>query len=61
MNTTWILVAHRGGARLFESPGPGKGLQLVEDIPHPEGRLKSGESTPTNPGAHLTRSAAGTA
>ena len=50
MNTTWILVAHRGGARLFESPGPGKGLQLVEDIPHPEGRLKSGEINSDKPG-----------
>ncbi len=50
MNTTWILVAHRGGARLFENPGPGKGLQLVEDIPHPEGRLKSGEINADKPG-----------
>jgi protein required for attachment to host cells len=50
MNTTWILVAHRGGARVFENPGPGKGLQLVEDIPHPEGRLKSGEINADKPG-----------
>jgi len=50
MNTTWILVAHRGGARLFENAGPGKGLQLVEDIPHPEGRLKSGEINADKPG-----------
>jgi protein required for attachment to host cells len=50
MNTTWILVAHRGGARLFENLGPGKGMQLVEDIPHPEGRLKSGEINADKPG-----------
>lgn len=50
MNTTWILVAHRGGARLFDNPGPGKGLRLVEDIPHPEGRLKSGEINSDKPG-----------
>ena len=50
MNTTWILVAHRGGARLFENAGPGKGMQLVEDIPHPEGRLKSGEINADRPG-----------
>jgi protein required for attachment to host cells len=50
MNTTWILVAHRGGARLFENAGPGKGIQLVEDIPHPEGRLKSGEINSDKPG-----------
>lgn len=50
MNTTWILVAHRGGARLFENAGPGKGMQLVEDIPHPDGRLKSGEINADKPG-----------
>lgn len=50
MKTTWILVAHRGGARLFENPGPGQGLQLIEDIPHPEGRLKSGEINADKPG-----------
>ena len=50
MNTTWILVAHRGGARLFENHGPGKGLQLLEDIPHPEGRLKNGEINADKPG-----------
>jgi protein required for attachment to host cells len=50
MNKTWILVAHRGGARLFENAGPGTGMQLVEDIPHPEGRLKSGEINADKPG-----------
>jgi protein required for attachment to host cells len=39
--STWILVAHRSGARLFENAGPGKGLALLQDIPHPEGRLKN--------------------
>jgi protein required for attachment to host cells len=41
MASTWILVAHRGGARLFENKGPGKGITLLQDIPHPEGRLKN--------------------
>ena len=50
MSKTWILIAHRGGARLFENAGPGKGLQLVEDIPHPEGRLKNGEINADKPG-----------
>ncbi len=50
MTTTWILVAHRSGARLFESSGPGKGMQLVEDIPHPEGRLKNHEINADKPG-----------
>jgi protein required for attachment to host cells len=49
-NTTWILVAHRSGARLFENAGPGKGLKLVEAILHPEGRLKNGEIDSDKPG-----------
>ena len=50
MNNTWILVAHRSGARLFENAGPGKGLNLVEEIPHPEGRLKDGQINADKPG-----------
>ena len=41
MTTTWILIAHRGGARLFEHTGRSAGLKLLQDIPHPEGRLKN--------------------
>lgn len=50
MNTCWILVAHRSGARLFENNGPGTGLKLVEAIPHPEGRLKNREINADKPG-----------
>jgi len=50
MNNTWILVAHRGGARLFENKGPGKGLNLLQDIPHPEGRLKNKDIGADKPG-----------
>ena len=50
MTTTWILVAHRGGARLLANSGPGKGLQLVETIPHPDGRLKDGDINADRPG-----------
>jgi protein required for attachment to host cells len=49
-NNMWILVAHRGGARLFENKGPGKGLNLLHDIPHPEGRLKNKEIGSDRPG-----------
>ena len=31
MNNTWILVAHRGGARLLKTRA-GKGLNLLHDI-----------------------------
>lgn len=50
MDKTWILVAHRGGARLFENLGPDTGLKLVEDIPHPEGRLQNQEINADKPG-----------
>lgn len=43
MPITWVLVADRGGARLFEHHGRSSGLQRVADIPHPQGRLKNGE------------------
>lgn len=43
MNTNWILVANRSSARLFENKGPGKGLSLLRDIAHAEGRLKNRE------------------
>jgi len=43
MPTTWILIADRGGARLFAHRGRSTGLQLIEEIPHPEGRLKNGD------------------
>jgi len=49
-NNTWILVAHRSGARLFENKGPGRGLILVSDIPHPEGRLKNKDIDADRPG-----------
>ncbi|MGW8246699.1 MAG: host attachment protein [Acidiferrobacterales bacterium] len=40
MNTNWLLVANRTGARLFENAGPGRGLTKLQEFSHPEGRLK---------------------
>jgi protein required for attachment to host cells len=39
-NKTWILVANRSEARLFSAVGNSNDLQLVENLYHPEGRLK---------------------
>lgn len=53
METTWILVADRTEAKLFESKGSGKGisdLQFVRDIPHPEGRLQARDMEADKPG-----------
>lgn len=55
MNSTWILVAHRGGARLFENTGRGKGLNLLQDIPHPQGRLKNKDIGADKPGRSFDR------
>ncbi|MHB8346425.1 MAG: host attachment protein [Acidiferrobacterales bacterium] len=43
MNRAWILVAHRSGAWLYEQERPGGELRRVQEIPHPEGRLKNRE------------------
>jgi protein required for attachment to host cells len=50
MATTWILVAHDAGARIFENHGPGKGISLIDEIEHPEGRARAGELDSDRPG-----------
>ena len=40
-HTTWILVAHRAGARLYTQSGKHQPLHLAENIPHPDGRLRN--------------------
>ena len=50
MATTWILVAHDAGARIFDNHGPGKGIGLVEQIDHPDGRARDGELESDRPG-----------
>lgn len=43
MAGTWIVVAHRAGARIFENHGRGSGLTLFEQLDNEEGRLKNSE------------------
>lgn len=50
MANTWILVAHDAGARVFASRGPGKGLELIEAIDHPEGRARDRDIVSDRPG-----------
>jgi protein required for attachment to host cells len=50
MAKTWILVAHEAGARVFENQGPGKGLDLIEQIDHAEGRERDSELASDRPG-----------
>ncbi len=43
MANTWILVAHRSGARIFETRAGAGQLTLVENIDHAIGRLQPHE------------------
>jgi protein required for attachment to host cells len=52
---TWVIVAHRGGARFFSYLGRGKGLERIREVQHPEGRLKSGEIDSDAPGVGRDR------
>ena len=47
---TWVLVAQRAGARIYEHRGPGKGLNLLDTIENEEGRLRDGEINSDRPG-----------
>lgn len=50
MTTTWILIAHRSGARVYESRAAHAGLTLVDNIEHAQGRLQSHEIDADRPG-----------
>jgi protein required for attachment to host cells len=56
---TWILVAHRAGAVVFESHGPGVPLQRALQIDHERGRLKAGELEEDRPGRAFDRHGGG--
>jgi protein required for attachment to host cells len=58
MAKTWILVAHDAGARVFENDGPGKGLQLIEEIDHPEGRERDQDINADRPGRSFRKNSA---
>ena len=55
MSRTWILVAHRSGARLFENRGPGKGLDFLRNLDNPAGKLKNQEINSDKPGRSFDR------
>jgi protein required for attachment to host cells len=54
METTWILVAHRSGAQVYEKRNK-KELNLLQEIPYTEGRLKDSELATDRPGRSLER------
>jgi len=50
MSRSWILIADRAGARLFEQAHQRAPLVLQTTFEHPEGRLKEGEIHADRPG-----------
>jgi protein required for attachment to host cells len=54
---TWILVAHRAGARVFEHNNSQPGLQLVSTLQNEAGRLKSGALESDKPGSSFSTGA----
>lgn len=59
MKTTWVVVAHRAGARILEHRVPGKGLSLVTQVEHQEGRLRNSEINTDRPGRAFQRKGEG--
>lgn len=53
MEITWILVAHRSGAKLYEKLG--KELNLLQELAHPEGKLQDKEMGTDKPGRAFDR------
>jgi len=49
------LTARRGCARVLDVKGPGNGLILLRDIPHPEGKLKRKGPGSDEPGRSFER------
>jgi protein required for attachment to host cells len=56
MNSTWIVVAHEAGARFFEHQSRGEGLELVEEIEHPDGRARDRDMASDRPGRSFRKS-----
>lgn len=50
MANTWIVVAHRSGARIFEARSGARDLVPVESVEHPAGRLRPQEIESDRPG-----------
>lgn len=55
----WIVVADRAGARIFANDTGSTELSLVEELPHPEGRLKNRGIDTDKPGRSFDRKGSG--
>lgn len=48
MKNKWVVVANRSEAKIFEYKGSRKGLELLESIENPKGRMKNSELIPNS-------------
>jgi protein required for attachment to host cells len=55
MRRTWILVANRAEAKIFENFGPRPNPALVEEMFHPKSREKTGELLTDKAGGSFDR------
>jgi protein required for attachment to host cells len=53
MDNLWILVAHRSGARFFRRNNRKEGIQLIEEVDFPAGRVKNQDVDSDRPGRHI--------
>ncbi|MDV6237321.1 host attachment protein [Leptospira ellisii] len=50
MKNKWVVVANRSEAKIYEYKGARNGLELLESIENPKGRLKNRELSPHSSG-----------
>jgi protein required for attachment to host cells len=57
---TWIVVGHRGGAKIYEHAGIGRGIKMIDGMTNPTGRSQNRELVSDRPGrAFASRGAGG--
>jgi protein required for attachment to host cells len=54
MDNLWIVVAHQAGVRIFRRNRPVDGIELVERMDHPSGRLRDHDIDTDRPGRSHT-------
>jgi protein required for attachment to host cells len=55
MNTTWVLVANAGEARLFETENIEESLHCFKELNHPESREKGSYLASDRPGHYQSK------
>lgn len=54
MDNLWIVVASQSGVRIFKRNRPADGIELVEKMDHPVGRLRDHDINTDKPGRQFT-------